>query len=208
MITLGTVLTVALAACGGAETEPSPQPEPEPTPAPAPSPEPGDLAISISPDAGTVTTDVTVRAEGFAPGADVGIGFGPPASEYEIFAHARADSRGTVETVVNVPDWAESGRDYLFVAKAPDGSDVLSSQFRVKAEDGETDGSIQVTGQITGEGVECPALRSDDGELYTLAGETGRFGEGDRVTVEGTVAETSFCMQGTTIEVEDISDAG
>lgn len=68
-------------------------------------------------------------------------------------------------------------------------------------------GEVRVTGRLTDEGVECPALRGDDGRLYTLAGDTGGFGPGDRVTVAGGVAEMSFCMQGTTIAVRTIAAA-
>ncbi|HEX2190478.1 MAG TPA: DUF5818 domain-containing protein [Longimicrobiaceae bacterium] len=69
-------------------------------------------------------------------------------------------------------------------------------------------GEVRITGRLTDEGVECPALRGDDGQLYTLAGDTGGYGPGDRVTVAGTVAETSFCMQGTTISLRTITAAG
>ena len=56
-----------------------------------------------------------------------------------------------------------------------------------------------MTGVITNEGVECTALRGDNGRLYTLAGGAGGFQPGDRVRVIGKVAQLSFCMQGTTI---------
>ena len=69
-------------------------------------------------------------------------------------------------------------------------------------------GTIRVRGRLTEEGVECPALRSEDGKLYTLAGELQGFGPGDQVVVEGTVAEMSICMQGTTISVAKIERAG
>jgi hypothetical protein len=64
--------------------------------------------------------------------------------------------------------------------------------------------TIRVTGTITNEGAECPALRADTGKLYTLAGGTGGFQPGDRVQVIGKVAQVSFCMQGTTIEVRRV----
>jgi hypothetical protein len=64
--------------------------------------------------------------------------------------------------------------------------------------------TIRVTGVITDEGVECIALRGDDGRLYTLAGNAGGFEPGDRVRVIGRRADVSFCMQGTTIEVRHI----
>lgn len=201
MIAAGMVFT--LTACGGGSA-------PEPDPAPTPSPGPGELEISISPHSGSHATDVSVTARGFQPNARVGIGIGPPQSEYEILTHATADATGTIRTTVNVPDWTEPGRDYLFVARAPDGDDVISSEFRVTSgHDGGHEGghTVRVTGRLTDEGVECPALRTAAGELYTLAGDTGDFGRGDRVEVEGTIAEMSICMQGTTISVERITAA-
>ncbi len=63
---------------------------------------------------------------------------------------------------------------------------------------------VTVTGRLTDEGVECQALRGDDGELYTLTGELGGAVVGDRVRVSGVPAGMSFCMQGTTLEVREI----
>lgn len=54
-------------------------------------------------------------------------------------------------------------------------------------------------GTLTDEGVECQAFRSAEGQLFTLIGDLGGFGVGDEVVVCGTVAEISFCMQGTTL---------
>lgn len=65
-------------------------------------------------------------------------------------------------------------------------------------------GTITVSGTLTPEGVQCQALRGQDGRLYTLAGSTGPFRNGDRVRVRGQVAQMSICMQGTTINVEAI----
>lgn len=58
-----------------------------------------------------------------------------------------------------------------------------------------------MSGTITSEGVTCLAMRGDDGRLYTLSGDTGGFGPGDRVRVEGARAEVSICQQGITIDV-------
>jgi hypothetical protein len=68
-------------------------------------------------------------------------------------------------------------------------------------------GGTTFIGTLTGEGVECPAMRGDDGRLYTLAGNIGPFRPGDRVQVLGRPAQVSFCMQGTTIEVQAIGPA-
>jgi hypothetical protein len=64
---------------------------------------------------------------------------------------------------------------------------------------------VTIEGVLTDEGVTCPAMRGDDGELYTLAGDIGDLQPGQRVRVTGEVAEMSICMQGTTIEVGEIS---
>ena len=68
--------------------------------------------------------------------------------------------------------------------------------------------SITVVGRLTSEGVECQALRGDDGQLYTLLGgglvdlpvET-------RVRVIGERLEFSSCQQGITIRVQSITPA-
>lgn len=62
-------------------------------------------------------------------------------------------------------------------------------------------GAICVKGTLTGEGVECQALRSIDGDLYTLVGDLNGFQNGDEVVVCGVIAGISFCMQGTTINM-------
>lgn len=67
--------------------------------------------------------------------------------------------------------------------------------------DSSSPGAICVKGKLTDEGVECQALRSIDGELFTLVGDLNGFKNGDEVVVCGTIAEISFCMQGTTIIV-------
>jgi hypothetical protein len=65
-------------------------------------------------------------------------------------------------------------------------------------------GMIQVTGLLTDEGVECRAFRGDDGKLYTIGRGFEEFEVGARVRVVATVAEMSFCMQGTTLDVWSI----
>lgn len=66
---------------------------------------------------------------------------------------------------------------------------------------------IDVTGTITNQGAECQTLRGDNGQLFSLTGNLRGFGPGDRVRVRGRVAEMSFCMQGTTIDVRLITSA-
>ena len=65
---------------------------------------------------------------------------------------------------------------------------------------------IQVRGVLTGEGIECQALRTDAGQLYTLTGDLCGFKTGDRVRVKGEIAQVSTCQQGITIAVEKIQE--
>ena len=58
-----------------------------------------------------------------------------------------------------------------------------------------------------GEGVECQALETDNGTVYTLIGNLRDFEVGDRVRVVGKVAEVSICQQGTTLEILNIRPA-
>jgi hypothetical protein len=67
---------------------------------------------------------------------------------------------------------------------------------------------IDIQGVLTDEGVECQAMRGDDGKLYTLTGELQGFSAGDRVRVVGQIAEISFCMQGTTLQIRRIERQG
>ncbi|HEX7707903.1 MAG TPA: DUF5818 domain-containing protein [Thermoanaerobaculia bacterium] len=69
----------------------------------------------------------------------------------------------------------------------------------------ESPGVFTITGVVTAEGVECPAVRGDNGTLYTIAGgDRQKLREGVRVRITGTAAQISFCMQGTTINATTI----
>lgn len=69
------------------------------------------------------------------------------------------------------------------------------------------DNRIIVVGQLTSEGVECQALRGDDGQLYTLLGDIGTLAVETRVRVLGERLEFSSCQQGITIRVQSITPA-
>jgi hypothetical protein len=81
--------------------------------------------------------------------------------------------------------------------------DTLSDISRTGGDDAEEE-LVTVRGTLTDEGVECQALRTAEGELYTLTGDLGGFETGAVVEVEGRIARFSICMQGTTLTVESI----
>ncbi len=184
---------VALAGCAGGGEAPD-----------VPDPGQGTPTIEVSPRSGTTSTEVSVRVSGIAAGERVEIGFGPPSSEYDVLTDGVADAGGGLTLTVDVPNWADADQEYVFVADAggPDRR-AVSEPFLVRA----AGDVVLVTGVLTEEGVECPALRGDNGRLYTLTGDLGRFDAGDRVEVRGEIAEMSMCMQGTTLAVQDIGDA-
>ena len=67
---------------------------------------------------------------------------------------------------------------------------------------------VTIIGRLTNEGVECQALRGDDGQLYTLlGGESGDLPVDARVSVVGERLDFSSCQQGITIRVRSISPA-
>jgi hypothetical protein len=69
--------------------------------------------------------------------------------------------------------------------------------------------TVTVTGTLTDEGVECRAMRDDQGVLYTLTpkGRVAEFQPSDRIRVSGNIAQISMCQQGTTIEVAAVEKA-
>jgi hypothetical protein len=64
---------------------------------------------------------------------------------------------------------------------------------------------ITITGVVTDEGVECPAVRTDAGDLFTLVGLSPPPKTGDRVEITGTPMAFSTCQQGVTIKVREMT---
>ena len=160
--------------------------------------------IRVTPDHAEPGETVQITASGFPSGEEVVIGFGPPESEYEVLTRVTAGPMGQVSAAADVPSWAERARAYVWVVAAPDNEPrAISGHFHVGDEPQSGEESVRITGVVTDEGVECTALRADDGALYTLTGEPEWVQPGDRIVVTGRLVEVSTCMQGTTISVTD-----
>ena len=163
--------------------------------------------VSISPQRGEPGTVVQGSASGFPASASLKFLAGRNPSTLREFRPVTTDNRGRANVNIRIPDWAAGLRSIVFAFETPDGRvRAVSQPFRIVEEDDDA-GRLVVAGTLTREGAECQAMRGDDGKLYTLAGEFRGFRPGDRVRVEGRVAEVSTCMQGTTIEVSRIEDA-
>jgi hypothetical protein len=76
------------------------------------------------------------------------------------------------------------------------------------AKDGGGASEICVRGRLTGEGAECPALRTADGTLYTLARSGPALSRDGEICVCGRKAEVSTCQQGITLTAIRIGGAG
>lgn len=161
--------------------------------------------VDVSPRRAAPGEVVTINGEGFPAGADVMIAAGPPQSDYLPLLPARTDEAGRVRAEVPMPRISGDYPDFLFAIQVPEQGIVATSSPVEVAQGGGMSNSAGIVGTLTREGVECPAMRGDDGRLYTLTGaDLGPIGPGDRVRVYGREAQASTCMQGTTISVTNV----
>jgi hypothetical protein len=166
--------------------------------APARHPE-NDRPPFLSSRGGPPSTPVTVSMSGLVMNARLTVGFGSFV-ENQIVRHAQADQDGAVSVTVPIPATARPGVHYFFLAEEDGSSFAVSNPFLVTA----PDGSVRLRGRVTTEGAQCTAIRSGGDELFTLLGEIGSPAPDSRVTVWGTIAQTSICQQGLTIAVTRI----
>lgn len=164
-------------------------------------------SISVEPDRGPIDSEVEITGRGFRPDASINLLAGREPDDLEVYERLRSDRRGRVGIVVELPEWARPGREVYFALqmRGERGSAVVQP-FRVSRRAARAE-RVAVTGTITRRGAECPIMRGDDGRNYALAGDLEGFGPGDRVNVEGRLAEVSTCMEGTTIDIRGISEA-
>lgn len=159
-----------------------------------------------------------LSARGLPADHRVNVGVGLWRSEYSVVQEARTDREGRLVTPVQMPDWADPGDRLVFVVETPDHDlKVMTDPIIVIRRDERPDEPrpdleagqrVRITGTLTDEGVECQALRSESGELYTLVGNLEGFHMGQEVYMEGTEVEVSVCQQGTTLEVRVIRERG
>jgi hypothetical protein len=195
---LGSMLL--LAACARERADESAAPGPE-APAGPPAPTaPARPELALSPASGPPGTQVTVSFSGLAMREPVEVGFGGM-GEHVILGPVEADADGNLSATVTVPLDAAPGARFFFLANRETGQVVATPTVFVVTGG---DGKVTLSGQMSDEGVECPAMRGEGGELYTLTGSDDWPEAGTRVRVVGQVAEISICQQGLTIAVESI----
>ncbi len=164
--------------------------------------------VLIEPVRGGPGTDIRVRATGFRPYSSVRILAGRNPNNLKPYDRARTDDRGRVRTSVEVPEWVRPGSTYVVAVESMNRrTRAISEPFRVTRGGGDDGGErVDVTGVLR-DGPECPILRSDDGDVYSLVGDLEEFDTGDHVRIVGRTVEVSICQRGTTVEVRRISEA-
>jgi LysM repeat protein len=174
-------------------------------------PPPVGVTASVTPIAGPPGTVVQVTASGFRASASLRLMAGAKVATLLEFQKVTTDARGNASASVRIPDWASGPGTLVFAFETLDGRlRAVTDTFRVGVVPAPPPPpqDVRVVGTLTREGVECPAMRGDDGKLYTLTGgNVGDFFPGDRVRVDGRVAQVSICQQGTTISVTRIAPA-
>jgi LysM repeat protein len=175
--------------------------------APPPPPPAAEASIAIEPSRGRIGTEVQITGRGFSPDSRVRLFAGSDPADLEPVERLRSDRRGRVSVVVEIPEWARPGRNVYFALQEQGerARRVVSPPFRVSRRE-ERPARFSMTGTITRRGAECPAMRGDDGRNYSLTGDLEGFRPGDRVHIEGRLAEASVCV-GATIEIRRISEA-
>jgi len=165
--------------------------------------------VSVSPDTAIPGESVVVEATGLPPSTDVMIAAGPSEADLAPLLPARTDNLGRVRAEVPLPAAAGETDSYVFGVRLGGGrTAAISDPIRIDG-DPEVAGPARITGTVSSEGVECPAVRGDDGRLYTLEGRgMPSLRPGDRITVLGTPVQVSYCQQGTTLEVRQIDRVG
>ncbi|HSK40371.1 MAG TPA: LysM peptidoglycan-binding domain-containing protein [Arenibaculum sp.] len=165
--------------------------------------------VDITPRRGGAGTIVSVTGSGFGRQARLRLLVGTtPERLRDIGQEVRADWRGNAAVTVRIPAWAANERSMVFGLETLDGRQrAVSSRFEIVGIGTPGPARISVTGTLTREGVECQAMRGDDGRLYTFQRRRDDFRPGDRVIVDGHRVEVSSCQQGTTIDVGRIEEA-
>lgn len=156
----------------------------------------------IDPHSGPPGTLVTIRSGGMPAVTPLRIGIGAVHFGFEEIGQVLTNEKGEFTLTVTVPNWARRDLVHRFIVFdfyfAPI---ALSDIFHVT----DATGTIERVGELLNVGDRCPALRSDDGLSYSLAGDISGFAEHARVVVEGRITPSGECGRDTTVRITRIA---
>ena len=116
---------------------------------------------------------------------------------FEVLDQLMTSREGQITQTVRVPGWASRDRSHVFIVFDIYNRPLsLSGPFHVT----DSNGLFTRAGQITRRDSVCTTMLADDGESYSLTGDTQLELE-DEVMVEGRLAESSQCAQGIAVDV-------
>lgn len=166
-------------------------------------------SLDVLPASAAAGATVQLTASGLPGNVKVTAGFGASANAAKPIATAVTSERGAVTMDATVPPAAKPGETGVFTLETENGRVRLVSDAFTVANPGPPPGTrVEINGTLSSEGVECPALRGDDGKLYALTDPaSGGFRPGDRVHVAGEVAGMSLCLQGIPLTATTIGPA-
>ncbi|MSR35863.1 MAG: hypothetical protein EXR95_04340 [Gemmatimonadetes bacterium] len=160
--------------------------------------------ITVTPRGAPVGGEVDVKVVGLPPMIGIQIGFGNM-QQHQLLGRANSDGEGEATLKLKIPEFAEPHKVHFFFVTY---SDVqprgVSDGFQVTSPDGMT----RVSGEITAEGTSCTALRTAGDQLYYLIGNLSAWKAGQRVVLNGRVADGAPCGdEGIPIAVNEIRAA-
>ena len=130
------------------------------------------------------------------------VGFGTMGT-HQLIGRTLTDDMGNLAIEVEIPEWANrQERHYFFITYSDQRPFAVSDQFLVA----NAGGVFRVRGELIDAGTECAAMRGEEGELYSLAGDLGGLSPGSSVVVEATLADGPACGGGLPIEVRSIRE--
>jgi len=151
-----------------------------------------------------VGAEVTLTMVGLPPLMQIRMGFGS-FGMYESMGRSEADVYGVFTANLRVPYWGERDRVHFFFANFADQRPrAFSDPFLVTA----PDGSVRITGTISGNGSSCLSLDGPDETRFALEGPLAGWSPGTKVLVVGSVTDDVACGgEGLPIAVREIHPA-
>ncbi len=153
---------------------------------------------TISPQSGARGTLVTVSAIHLPAITPVQIGIGAIGTGFEVLHQLMTSPEGAITDTVRVPAWVTRDRSHVFI--------VFDIYFRPISMSGpfhvtDRNGLFSRAGRISRRDSVCTTLVAEDDQVYSLEGDLRGLQPDDEVIVEGALAETSGCDEGTAMDV-------
>ena len=128
----------------------------------------------------------------------VQIGIGAIGTGFEVLHQLMTSPEGEITDTVRVPVWVTRDRSHVFI--------VFDIYFRPISMSGpfhvtDRNGLFSRTGRISRRDSVCTTLVAEDHQVYSLEGDLRGLRPDDEVIVEGALAKTSRCDEGTAMDV-------